>query len=263
MDRSVSLYRDLILSRNPYAYWRMHGPLDSNGRIVDEVANRTMLPSSGGFVVDVPGLLRRDPDTAIEFDGIVGSFRRGNVDANLNGQNFTVEAWARASVDVTGTARAILASRSGNTQGYLLWHNTTDNRMRFRHAFTRDSDGGAAISDRIGNPVIPGELFHVAATVEWPNILGIAMNGEYTHGPAPTNNHTLKQNTVSQFAIGRESAAAFFWPGVIDEVAYYPFVLTAEQIRQSYFAGLGKLTRRRSAGAWTFPRRRVKAGSFA
>jgi hypothetical protein len=206
-------YMDMVLSDGPVGYWN----LDDGGGTATDLTGGNDGTLFGGVTTGQPGALVNEPSLAMGFNG-----SNGKIDVpwapELNSVPFTAEVWAR-SADA-GSYRSPLTSRADAPQrGYIFYENPS-NRWQ---AWT-----GPGWQQQTGPAVVPDEWTHLAMTYDGTE------KRFYVDGmQVAAGNVTINPNNVAPLRIGAgatEGPGSFFFSGVIDEVAVYDHVLTAEQL---------------------------------
>ena len=233
-------YAATVVSQSPIVYYRFNDPVTA--RAVDVATNSGALAAAGnGLYVNcpthpVPGALAGSADTAASFDG-QGQSVDVPFDASLNQPGpFTVEAWVRLTA-FTNFTRTVIASRwvaPGVQQGYQLRVRNAAGANNWQFS----TFNGTAQTDLNGGPNVPfNEWTHVAATHDG------SVNRLYVNGAlvATSGAVTYVANTTAGvFRIGgglSENSGGDFFPGGIDEVAYYPAALADADILAHYQNG--------------------------
>jgi concanavalin A-like lectin/glucanase superfamily protein/Ig-like domain-containing protein len=212
----------MILTNHPVAWWRLDEAIGPT--IVDgwDSHNGTAL---GNCTFGVPGALATDTNTAIYFDGSPGTEITVPYAPELNSTNFSVECWARVTGG-DGTYRSPLSSRDENpTRGYICYANSND-QWEF---WTGTSSSWDIIT---GPSIVDFQWVYLACTYNG-STKSFYVNGQLVG----TTQSTYLPNTEQPLLIGAGTAlggGAFYFPGDIDEVAIYDYVMSAAQI-QSHF----------------------------
>jgi hypothetical protein len=227
---SSSPYANVVLQDDPTSYWRLDEL--SGPAIYDEwgLPPNNGVASTGGITFGVTGALPADPDTAETFDGFSGMINVPYTPA-LNTPEFTIECWAL----VTGGSsyRAPVCSRNTSPNvGYMFYASGTE-----AWQFFIGTPPGWAV---LGNvPLTYGVWTYLAATYDGTTAVF------YVNGQANGSYQTIYSANVSQpFRIGAgatddATAGGLFFPGSVDEVAYYPAALSPQRIQAHYAAGVG------------------------
>jgi len=213
-------YADLLLGDGPTGYWNLD---DAGGTALDLTGgnNGAIL---GGVTTGQPGALVNEPSLGMSFNG-----SNGKIDVpyapELNNGVFTAELWVRSSDG--GSYRSPLTSRwNAPTSGYIFYEDP-GNRWQ---AWT-----GPGWEQQTGPAVVPGEWTHLAMTYDGTE------KRFYVDGmQVAAGNVAITPNPAAPLRIGAgasEGSGNYFFNGLIDEVAVYDHVLTAEQLGTRYRTG--------------------------
>jgi hypothetical protein len=220
---ALAAYQDEVLADHPVAYYRFE---ETSGTI----AKDTTANANDGIYMN--GVLLNQPSApnlgkAARFDGIddfVSTPRTVSTD-------FTLEAW------INTTASSLTGSQAYEGNG-LLWSDVGGAANDFAMAMLNNG-----LSFFTGNPDITvtsamaindGRWHHLVATRAQGGSIEIFIDG-ISRGTAPTNNNPLDGNP--SIMIGGNVLDSRYFSGLIDEVAYYPTVLSVDRIKAHYLAG--------------------------
>jgi hypothetical protein len=219
---ALAAYQDEVLADNPVAYYRFE---ETSGTTAFDTANSNNGSYVNGVLLNQPGAPALGQ--AASFDGIddyVSTPRTVSTD-------FTLEAWVKT------TAPSLTGSQSYEGNG-LLWSDVGGAADDFAMAmlnnglsfFTGNPDvtvtSAAAIND--------GVWHHLVATRTQGGSVEIFIDG-VSQGTTTTNNNPLNGNP--SIMIGGNVLDGRYFAGLIDEVAYYPAVLSTARIRAHFRAG--------------------------
>ena len=217
----VPSYAQAVLALAPLVYYRMGdeaGPLVNSG----SAAGLTATPN-GGAVLAVPGLLTRDEDRAISFDGTDDWVQVTGVPA-LSGA-FTLAAWIDTEVDkdeyvMSRGSQAYLRRTAAFDQIVMSWLDAGSVQQTFQSA--------------IGSVPADGQPRFVVG-VHSGTTVSIYINGGLS---GSVGGQSLLAVPTGQWGIGANNAGgADFWNGVLDEAAMWATALTAQQIADLYASG--------------------------
>jgi hypothetical protein len=225
VDGPATSYRDLIVADSPISYWRLG---ETSGSVVDEMgaANGTV---NGTITRGVAGLLAGDPDTAYEFPGGSGHFIGTGWSSLYNRSNLTVEAWIKIS-DATGWP--MIAGRDTQSS-FRVFQFRVQQSTGVLNAHLWNSSGTLTSFDTTKR-VDDGVPHHVAVTVDGTTAR-LYIDGVQE---ASTAFGTMAQNTAEMRVGGIQGANTQSWRGVLDEVAFYNYALSASQIAAHHTAGI-------------------------
>lgn len=226
-------YRQLMLSYNPVAYWRLE---ELSGLVAADEMNGYPGTYQNGVTLGAPDTILCETESAAAFDGLNDSVNLGA--ANISGNRFSVVAWIRADRfdHLSNWDPVIIAKANGTDTNNHYWSLTTvkrSNRVRLR--FTLRTGGSVrSITAGSGN-LVPNTWYFVAATYD-----GSRMR-QYVNGAARGNarrtGNLATSNAVAAW-IGDNPAGAGSRPfdGIIDEVAIFNTTLSQAQIQALYSA---------------------------
>jgi len=232
---ALAAYQDEVLADNPVAYYRFE---ETSGTTAFDTANSNDGSYVNGVLLNQPGAPALGK--AASFDGIddyVSTPRTVSTD-------FTLEAWVKT------TAPSLTGSQSYEGNG-LLWSDVGGAANDFAMAmlnnglsfFTGNPDvtvtSAAAIND--------GVWHHLVATRTQGGSVEIFIDG-VSQGTTTTNNNPLNGNP--SIMIGGNVLDGRYFAGLIDEVAYYPAVLSTARIRAHFRAGALSTAAVPALGGW-------------
>jgi hypothetical protein len=169
----------------------------------------------------VAGALAHDSSKAATFDGSSGWIDAGNP-SSLQVSNGTIEAWIKTTnTDSTYHAVAL------KWYAYSLFvHNG--------HIVTYDWGAGAEHDSGVN--VADGNWHHVVLTFQSGTTNGTIL---YVDGTARLTTTITVANQANNALIsnGSTTSPQQYFPGTIDEVAYYGHLLTATQVQAHHDAG--------------------------
>lgn len=210
--------------------------------LFDEGSGNVAKDSSGnendGEFVENPKWVDGKFGKALEFDG-VGSYVDCGEDESLNiptGGSVTMCAWVNSKVGSTATWQAIMAKRDGASYSYGI--------NLITGAFQVYTSGASGVQGFAYNLPVDEWVFACGTMSEDPTELYI--NGELfgTVGPGggvsaiAENPLTIAESFGADVAFGN----AEIFNGIIDEVAVFNVVLTADDIKTIMTKGLGAAT---------------------
>jgi hypothetical protein len=262
-------YRELILSRQPVAYWRLGEAAGPTA--VDETGNGHDGRYFGDPTFGQPGAIQGDDDTAVQFHGadwveIPNSVHFSQPQSTVG---LTVEAWMRPdfltfpgesnpnSVEnpyVHWLGKGDSGQDEWGLRFYCLEPNTDPsgrpNRISaYLWNLSNKEGAGAYVPDAVE----VGVWIHIVGCYQpgdsnAPPLAGVQLykNGEFRKGPPDSG--TLYSNPKflvmpahgsAPVRLGTRDTKSFFL-GALDEVAIYPRVLTPEEILENYQTGIGE-----------------------
>jgi hypothetical protein len=214
----------------PVAYWRLDersgttAADDSGNGHTGAYVGRPTLGAAGGPV---------GSDGAVALDGAT-EYVEVPYSAALNpARRFSIEAWAKVTGG-GGTWRAVLTSRdaSPDLTGYVLYADNDDHWQLLVGT-------GAKWLIVPGSAVVLNAWTHLVVTYDtWPGQVRLYVNGALAG--VRTTTALLVPNTARPLRIGAgqtESAAKYFFPGSVDEVAVYDHALLPSRVAARYAQG--------------------------
>ncbi|HEY3861461.1 MAG TPA: LamG-like jellyroll fold domain-containing protein [Verrucomicrobiae bacterium] len=195
-----------------------------------------------GAFPGVPGALAGDADTGGLFSGATGVNPRmaASYDAAYASvTNFTVEIWVKTPTNDPGEECIVNCLDAGATRnGWLIYTDPSGpGTFNFR---TYYGNGGTTSVNY--NMTVPGG--HILANTWYHVVVSYTGATEtaqgYINGVAqnPTNSSLgYTGSTAGPFCIGARSDSSFAFPGYIDEVAFYPAVLSSADVANHYTVG--------------------------
>ncbi|OQC62737.1 MAG: Immunoglobulin I-set domain protein [Verrucomicrobia bacterium ADurb.Bin006] len=223
-------YAEIVAADHPSAYWRLG---EATGTLAADVAGFHDATYGGAYTLGEPGAFlggaQTDPDTAVHFTGGNAVAQASSV-LNPAGP-FTVEFWAKP--DQSGqNSRCVIGSqnRAIGRSGYAIYQGLN----------------GAWWECHIGDATtvqiwLLGKTYPEAG--KWYHVVVVYSGGSgriYVNGVDDTSleNSTLEGNylpaTNTPFEIASRSGGGIPYPGTVDDVAFYSYALTPEQILNHY-----------------------------
>jgi hypothetical protein len=264
---SAEAYRLLVLAANPVGYWRL-GETSATDSVKDETAQH----HDGRFVgqprFETPGAIQGDTSGAVVLDGqsYVEIPDDPAFSQPTSGAGLTVEAWMRPDLlDFAPNAAVTYVhwlgkGDEGQTEWGLRFYTKSDSQRPNRiSAYLWNLDGNLGAGAYFQDPIVAGEWLHIVACYEPGNAaqtqpspgVEIFKNGVPRQGPpnkgtlysSPPDWSIMPAHGTAPLRLGTRDGKSFL-VGALDEVAIYPRVLTAGEIRLHYEvgAGLRKLT---------------------
>jgi len=225
-----SFYRDVILADNPIMYWRLG---ETSGTVAfDESANHRDARYIHNPFHGLPGAIANDPDTSAGFNG-VNKYIGWSPTSSYSG-SFTVEAWVQVK----------------QVQPVETFFSTRTEFAEFSFDFKFDTLAGKEIHFDVGDgtkwlstSALP---FNFQPNV-WYYVTAVVTTGGATYyvdgaalGSVTYTGIPLLFDAKHRVQIGTNKRYDTEWfDGAIDEVAVYPYALTAEQIAAHYAIGTG------------------------
>jgi hypothetical protein len=252
---TLSPYAKHVLSLGPVGYWRLgeaRGPVaqDSSGHKHNGVYH-------GQPLFHQPGAIANDPDRAVGLRDRsyveIAANRAFSVDLK---KGLTVEAWLRPDrLDFPGETKDPYVHWLGKGEaGQLEWgfrfysrtrkDGTPSSRPNRISAYIWNAAGGEGAGAFFQETLTPGQWIHVVAVYQPPGpgagVLiyrdGVLKKGPPSKGTLYSTFQIKPTAGNSPVRLGTRDLASFLTGG-LDEVAIYPRVLTAEEIRTNHRLG--------------------------
>ncbi len=216
-------YPSVVMADKPISYYRFE---ETSGTTAADSANGNNGTYRNGIALNQSGLPALGK--AVRLDGIDDHVATPNL---ANG-DFTLEAWINTTSNshtggqgYVGTA-LLWSDVPGYTNDFVM--SVLNNRLAF---FTGNPDTTVIGTTEIND----GKWHHLVVTRSKGGKMEVYVDGEF-QGSMPTNNQDLSAN--QEVLIGGDKVLMRHFKGLIDEVAYYPHVLSLERIRAHHKAGM-------------------------
>ncbi len=229
----MSNYATRVAVDTPVAHWRLGEQAGASAFNSVDVTSHTGTYSAATLRQQSTGLAN-DIDTAAAFTGGATSRAAVPFSAALNPTgSFSIEAWVNPDV-ADGQFRSVLTSRVGTTgqqKGFILYAGSDNNWQ-----FWNGTGTGWDIST--GTAVEAGEWTHLVGTYD----SGTLTKSFYIDGQLVDEvlGVAYTANNANDFFIGAggDLGDAFFFDGLIDEVAVYDFALNETTVQDHFQTGL-------------------------
>ncbi len=219
-------YASTVLADHPTAFWRLG---ESTGTAAyDSSGDGWTGTYFNGVVQGQPGAIPFDPNAAPRFDGVNDHVEFSNP-AGI-GDDFTVEAWVKTAVpSLTGSqayqGNGIVWSDVAGVQNDWIVA-ILNNRLSF---FTGNPD----LTVTGNTPINDGKWHYIVATRVKGGTKSLYVDG-FLDGTGPTGGNTLRDNPLIE--VGGNTLDSRYFNGNLDEVALYPYALSASQVTAHYQA---------------------------
>lgn len=226
----VGKYAEMVAADRPSAYWRLG---ETTGTLAADQAGFNDATYGGSLTLGEPGAFtggaQTDPDTAVHFTG-------GNAVApyspvlNPSGA-FSFELWAKP--DQSGqNSRCLIGSQNRNIgrSGYALYQGLNG-------AWWECHIGDATtVQIWLYSKTYPeaGKWYHLAIVYSGASSARIYVNGVDDTSTDSTTEGGYLPATGTPFEIASRFGGGIPYPGTIDDVAFYGYALTPEQIESHY-----------------------------
>jgi hypothetical protein len=257
---AASKYAETVLAKKPVAFWRLGEAKGPDA--LDRTGNGHTGAYTGAPGLKEKGAIHGDADTAVKLDG-----KRSYVEVPshegfsqpTSGKGLTVEVWLRPdALEFAGeTADPHVHWLGKGEPGRYEWalrfySRTSKDRPNRISAYIFNPQGGLGAGAYFQDKLTAGAWVHVVACFD-PGDAGtkgagvhVYKNGVHRLGPpspgALYNNPRWKIKPAhgdAPLRLGTRDLKSFLTGG-LDEVAVYPRVLTAKEVRENYNAGRGK-----------------------
>jgi large repetitive protein len=223
-----SRYPAAVLLDHPVAYWRLGEPPGSMFAL-DQVGS-----SAGTYVngpsLGEPGALVGDPDTAMTLNG-TDQYVHGVISDRFSplatGNTMSVEAWVLLHANPPSPSYVV---SKGDPNNWEWGMGVQEGGLPFCIVW---DPGGGLILEWLSSTRIQLALWHHLVTVvdkaaSMPVIIyldGFPTQGNLSTGPGQ------EESGNAPLEIGRRATTTTYWPGSIDEVAFYSTALSMAQVQ--------------------------------
>jgi RHS repeat-associated protein len=227
---STSGYAANVLYDTPAGYWRLGE--GSGSRAFDLSGGANNGTYSGGVTLGQAGALGTDPGAnAATFDGSTGNIAFTDNAALYGAGQIAVEAWAKATSWVAGAS--IVNRRTAAAGGFTLEVANTGGQIAF-YVWV-----AGAWRSAVTQALAQGLWHHLVGTYDGTNVQ-IYADGQLAGSAAFTG--AANNPGASSFQIGKNTTAAYYFSGSIQEPALYAYALSSTRIFAHYRAGKSALS---------------------
>ncbi|MCM2310690.1 MAG: LamG domain-containing protein [Steroidobacteraceae bacterium] len=153
---------------------------------------------------------------------------------------YSIEAWVAPGNVAQEEARIVSYSGGTTTRNFMLGQ-TLYSYDFFNRASTTSVAGDPQLTTAAADEDLQATLQHVVATFDPVNGRRLYVNGEFTGDVDPSRGGTLADwDDTFAFVLGNEVSGDRPFEGTFRLVAVHNRVLTAEQVRQNFQAGVGE-----------------------
>ncbi len=257
VTNALSGYAQIVMADDPVAYWRLDEPagstvaIDSAGSFDGAYDN-----SKGAITFGIPGGVPHDSDTAVDLsDTNTANIGQGGVvsipyalELNPFGP-WSAEAWVRPdSNDANGNFRTVMSSLynynySTAVYGWVIYQHPNGGQGAWTLGLFNGSGGPSYFGSDFGHiPLTPGSWYYLALTDDGTNIQlyvngvpGSAQTTVAASGFLPNGINGDPTLAGSPEVLGQRSDGAYFgFSGGVDDVAFYNYALSPEQIQEHF-----------------------------
>ncbi|RMI41285.1 PKD domain-containing protein [Actinomadura harenae] len=230
-DGKAGSYSDIVAADGPAGYWRLG---EASGKVMDHAGTGDLAPGSG-VSRGAQGAIAGDDDPAATFDGSSAGTAGGAPTPTPD--DLTLEAWVKTTSTSGGKIVGFGDKESGSSSNYdRRLYMTGDGAVMF------GVHDGQTKTVRSESGLNDGKWHHVAGTLGSSDGMRLFVDGEQQAADSGT---TFGQNFDGYWRIGGDNltgwpqASGAYFKGDIDEVAYYPSVLTASDLHRHFAIGSG------------------------
>jgi hypothetical protein len=257
---AASNYAKAVLAKKPVAFWRLGEDKGPDAR--DHTGNGHTGAYHGAPVLQQKGAIQGDVDTAVRLDGkrsYIEVPSHKDFSQPTSGKGLTVEVWVRPdALEFEGETEGPYVHWLGKGEprrhewALRFYSRTSKDRPNRISAYVFNPRGGLGAGAYFQDKLTAGAWVHVVACFDPGDAdtkgagVQIYKNGTRRLGPpspgALYNNLRWKIKPAhgdAPLRLGTRDLKGFL-TGAIDEVAIYPRVLTAQEVRENYHAGRGK-----------------------
>ena len=228
----LASYKDEVLSDSPIGYWRLDQPPGPPPPPLATAMNLGSVGVTGNGSYDYfvrgqqPGALIGSTDTAAGFAG--STTAQVPYAPELNpAPPFTVEAWVRPNVTLTGTTLTCPLSSLTGSSGWLFYQTARGWNLRA-------GDASGYTVNIAGTTIIQSNTWYHLAGIFDGTTADIYVNGTKE---ATGSIVTFEANFDQPIGIGARGDRSFFFNGEVDEVAIYASVLSSSEVTAHYANG--------------------------
>ena len=233
-------YSTTVMSLNPVGYWRLN---ESAGSSTAINMGSALATGNAAYIasptLQQPGAMGTDP--AVLFDG-ASQYASVPYNATFNPPgSFTVGFWAKKTAADNNNTKGAIFSRDpfySGQNGWLFFASNGDGKWWFR-TYTGNTRANAVSS----NPIVLNQWTYVVgvhdATDTGTNYLYV--NGVLAAAPVGNAGYTPNASFPMFFGAWADTSSptalpGFFFPGQMDEIAFFNQALTPAQIHNLYVA---------------------------
>lgn len=225
LDRG-NQYPKVILADTPAGYWRLDEPA---GTLAADTSGHSLNGLyQGSPILGSPSLLASDADASAKFNGTTQNVDITGNPAALQLASGTVECW----VSPTGHSSGFTGIVSKNG-AYFLGFNVNTNTLAtfdFHNSVARVS----------GTTLTNGTTYHLVLTFQSGVTNGTQI---WVNGVSILTTTITVQSQANDLTLASNTPGTQDYPGTLDEVAAYNYVLTPTQIAAHYATGISATTR--------------------
>lgn len=212
IDRDI--YRSLVLSDNPVAYWRM-----DSGTLFDSSGNGLHATRNGTTIT--AGAIRNTSSTATTFNGTTDSVSIP-LTPLLGLHTFTIEMWLKTTSSGNGT---LFAAQEPFNNGF---------RFLLSAGFLSLAVVTTSGQYTISNPTLVNDgRWHYVACDFAQSVASVVVDATTTTNTFPAGTISYGADPIVRY-LGRNVAGTAYLNGSLDEVAVYPYILGEAKRLQRY-----------------------------
>lgn len=217
---SENAYGGAVLADSPLAWWRLG---DASGTTMTDASGNSR---NGTYynspILGAAGLVANDPDTAVTFNG-TNQYAQVAYGSWLDVGTITLEAIVKLTT--TGNNYSIL-DRDNSTRCFQF---RISSGNKFQLIFWTTTGGPFTVTG--ATTIAAATAYHLAATYDGTTAI-LYVNGSSDGSLAQSGTFQSGASTSAYFTIAdsNNSGPTQFFPGTIDEAAYYGTALSATRI---------------------------------
>lgn len=229
-------YAGKVLLDEPVAYWRL-GETEGT-TAVDETGNGHDGTYGGGFTLGQPSLIDDEGDAAVLFDRAT----TGRVDlvdhADWDTTEITLEVWAKTSLDAV--QMLVIRDDQDGIRMYQFRINAASQGNGFQLSVRPGIGNVVRYTPDPGDGLNDGEVHHLVGNVDDSDNMRLYLDGVLVAGPVLTTQGLVATDYPPTIAarLSQGSYDGNEFDGVLDEVAFYDYALSAERVLAHYEAGV-------------------------
>jgi hypothetical protein len=222
-------YRQTVLNDKPAGYWRL-GDAVGSGSVADISGNGNSGTVHGGITLGQTGALNGDSTTCASFDGSSGYITLPIAKPGTFAQGISIEFWFKLPSGSTASQPLGIFDTAPNDPFTLRNFNPAGGSP----AFEWKSKGQPIVGF---NQPAGGVWVHIVAVYRGQNAIDLYYDGQlYSSATAQGTGQISWKNPIT---IGNINGGAGGWfKGYLQELAIYPYAMSADQPLAHYSAGV-------------------------
>jgi hypothetical protein len=226
---NTTAYSQVIQSDDPASYWKLDETAGTTATDTIGAANGTY---TNGPLLNQPSGVK-DANTAVSFDGSNDSVQAGNVYGYSGSSSFSVEFWLNTDAPSATLWRRVISKEGTGGKGWDVYLAPTSYPPANQLSLERWNVGGTSNAVGTVAGLLAGTWYHVVLSYDG-STMRLYLNGTLN---AQASSALVEVSNTGPLVIGGSSDGTNFYSGLLDEVAIYPTVLSAQQVQEHYNAG--------------------------